>query len=78
MIAFFRIFFTLLSVLCVAAVIPVGIFGGWLWAVICILGAFAFYLLMLICKQAMDKNAPSPQNEEKSVSEKENKNENNG
>lgn len=78
MIAFFRIFFTLLSVLCVGTVIPVGIFGGWLWAVICILGAFAFYLLMLICKQVMDKNAPSPQNEEKSVSEKENKNENNG
>ena len=78
MIAFFRIFFTLLSVLCVAAVIPVGIFGGWLWAVICILGAFAFYLLMLICKQAMDKNAPSPQSNENPTSAKENTNENNG
>ena len=49
---FLRIFFTILSALCVAAVLPVGAFLGFTWAIILAAGAFLFYLLMLTFKQA--------------------------
>ena len=56
-----RVLFTLLSALCVAAVVPVGVFFGWVWAVLCALGAFLFYLFMRICKvnQEMQESRPS-------------------
>ncbi len=56
-----RIIFTVLSALCVAAVVPVGAFLGWVWAVLCALGAFLFYLFMRICKvnQEMQEARPS-------------------
>ena len=52
MFTFLRIFFTILSAICIAAVIPVGSHANLTWAIVCALGAFMFYLLMLVCKQA--------------------------
>ena len=50
-----RITFTIISALFIAAVIPVGAALGWDYAVYCVLGACAFFVLMLICKQAQEK-----------------------
>ena len=45
-----RIIFTILSALCIAAVIPLGAFFGFPVVVLCVLGALIFFGLMLICK----------------------------
>ena len=45
-----RIIFTIVSAVLVAAVIPLGVWLGWLWAGIAGLSAFVFYMLMLWCK----------------------------
>jgi hypothetical protein len=45
-----RITFTVLSALCVAAIIPVGAIVSWTAAIFCMLGAFLFFGLMMICK----------------------------
>lgn len=49
-----RILFTVLSALCLGALIPVAILG-WQYAVMCGLGAFLFFILMLLCKQAQEQ-----------------------
>jgi cytochrome c-type biogenesis protein CcmH/NrfG len=46
-----RIIFTVLSALCVAAVIPVGVAWGWPIGLGFVLGALLFFGLMLLCKQ---------------------------
>ena len=51
MLLFFQIFFTVLSAICVGAVVPLGIWLGWLWAGIAVLGAILCYVFMLLCKQ---------------------------
>lgn len=48
----FQILFTILGALCLAAVLPVGTFFSWIWAMVCIFGAVMFYMLMRLCKQA--------------------------
>ena len=62
-----RIIFTILSAICVAAVLPVGAFLNFTWAIITALVAFLLYLLMMACKQAQEKqdaanekNTPNP------------------
>jgi len=50
-----RIIFTILSAICIAAVLPVGAFFNLTWAIITALAAFLLYLLMLVCKQAQEK-----------------------
>lgn len=47
----FRIIFTILSVLCVAALLPVGAFLGFGWAGLCAVLALLFFGLMMLCKQ---------------------------
>ena len=59
----FRIVFTILSALCLGALIPLGIFA-WQYAVICGLGAFLFFVLMLLCKQAQEQRESQKQNEQ--------------
>ena len=49
-----RVFFTILSAVCIAAVIPFGAFFGWLWAGMTALFAFLFFVLMLLCKQSQE------------------------
>ena len=58
-----RIFFTILSAICIALIIPVGAFFGWFWAIGCALFALLFFVIMLIFKQSHEnqeqQNAPS-------------------
>lgn len=54
-----RIIFTILSCICAAAVIPVGAFLGFIWAGLCIVAAFAFYVFMLIFKQKQEERETS-------------------
>ena len=51
MLLFFQIFFTVLSAICVGAVVPIGMWLGWLWAGLAVLGAILCYVFMLLCKQ---------------------------
>ena len=49
-----RILFTILSAICVAAVLPVGAFLDFTWAIVTALAAFLFYLIMIVCKHAQE------------------------
>lgn len=49
-----RVFFTILSAICIAAVIPCGAFLGWFWAGFTAVCAFLFFILMLLCKQSQE------------------------
>ena len=65
----FRIFFTILAALCVAAILPIGSIFGFGWAGLCIVFALLFTGLMILCKQNQElearKNQPnSPENAE--------------
>lgn len=55
MLLFLRIAFTVISALCLGALIPVGAILGWTYAILCGLGAFLFFVLMLLCKQAQEQ-----------------------
>ena len=54
---YLRIIFTILSALCIAALIPLGALFGWAWVGYCFLGALLFFVLMLLCKQSQDIKA---------------------
>ncbi len=56
-----RIIFTILSAICIAAVIPVGALLGWSAAIYCALGALLFFLVMMICKQKQISSEDSEQ-----------------
>ncbi len=49
---YLQIIFTIISALFIAAFLPVGAFLGWNYAIACGVGAFVFYALMIVCKQA--------------------------
>ena len=79
-----RIVFTILSALCVLAVMPVGAFVGLPYALICVAAAFVFYVVMLYFKTKQEQsnleNAPptpdffsTPSDSEQKVSENEQK-----
>lgn len=51
-----RIFFTILSTLCLAAATPVGVFFGFGWAGLCGFCALLFFGVMLLCKQSQEMN----------------------
>ncbi len=53
-----RIIFTLLSALCVAIVLPVGVFLSLEWAIGCAVGAFIFFVIMLYFKQKQEESNP--------------------
>lgn len=61
-----QILFTILSAICIAVIVPIGAFLSWSYAVVCILLALLFFGLMLLCKQAVNKNSPEdePENDE--------------
>lgn len=61
----FRIIFTILSVLCVAALLPVGSFFGLGWAGLCAVLALLFFGLMMLCKQNQAIEERKQQREEK-------------
>ncbi|MBR2023388.1 MAG: hypothetical protein IJ996_02580 [Clostridia bacterium] len=63
MLTVLQIVFTILSVLCVTAVIPIGTFFGFANSVFCVLGACVFFVLMLLCKNKREQNEPTTQEE---------------
>ena len=67
-----RILFTILSCICAAAVIPVGAFLGFIWAGLCIVAAFAFYVFMLIFKQKQEEQEMSKLQQEAKEAQTEN------
>ena len=58
-----RIIFTILSAICVAAVLPLGAWLSWLWAGIAVISAFLFYFLMLWCKSHQPKGLETEEKE---------------
>ena len=60
----FRVFFTILAALCVAAILPIGSIFGFGWAGLCIVFALLFTGLMILCKQNQEleerKNQQNP------------------
>ena len=50
-----RVFFTILSALCLGFAVTAGALWGWIWAVVLGLGALLFFMLMLIFKQCQEK-----------------------
>lgn len=50
MLKILQIIFTVISALFLAALLPAGAFGGWQWALVCVLAALIFFVLMRICK----------------------------
>ena len=49
-----RIVFTILSAICLAVSIPLGIFFGYAGWIGALLGAGIFFILMLLCKQSQE------------------------
>lgn len=72
MLLFFQIFFTVLSAICVGAVVPLGMWLGWLWAGIAVLGAILCYVFMLLCKQTRALRGEIPIEEPSKTEETEN------
>ena len=64
-----RILFTLLSALCVAAIVPLGALLGWGYAAWGLLGAFLFFGLMLLCKQSQESQEEKEKKEETNATE---------
>ena len=72
MLLFFQIFFTVLSAICVGAVVPLGMWLGWLWAGLAVLGAILCYVFMLLCKQTRALRGEIPVEEPSETEETEN------
>lgn len=49
-----RIVFTVLSAICLAAAIPLGMFFGLVAVIGTLIGAGVFFFLMLLCKQSQE------------------------
>ena len=56
-----RILFTILAALCVAAVVPIGMFFNMIGAMICIVLAIMFFSIMLGFKNAQEKKENPPE-----------------
>lgn len=63
---YLRVIFTILSAVCIAALIPLGALFGWAWAGYCFLGALLFFVFMLLCKQSQDIKALKTDKQEQS------------
>ena len=49
-----RVFFTILSALCLAFAITAGALWGYIWTILLGLGALLFFMLMLVFKRAQE------------------------
>lgn len=50
-----RVFFTILSALCLGFAVTAGAIWGYIWAIVLGLAALLFFMLMLIFKQSQEK-----------------------
>lgn len=64
MFLYLRIIFSILSALCVGALIPLGVFLGFEWAGACLLGAILFFGLTLFFKQSQELKEISTKTEQ--------------
>ena len=53
-----QIIFTVLSALCLVAILPAGTFGGMPYFFVCAGGAGLFFALTLLCKKIREKKQP--------------------
>jgi len=65
-----RILFTILAACCVAAILPIGTLFGFGFAGLCIVLAFLFAGLMLLCKQNQELDERKNQREEEKRTDK--------
>lgn len=59
-----RVLFTILSALCLVAIVPASIFGGLVWFGVCGASALLFFLLMLVFKQSHEEQETAKKQEE--------------
>ena len=59
-----RILFTILSALCLVAIVPGAIIGGLIWFGVFGAGALLFFMLMLVCKQSHEQQENAKKQEE--------------
>lgn len=50
-----RIIFTIIAAAFLVAILPASTFWDWVGVIICIAGAALFWILMLLCKDAQEK-----------------------
>ena len=60
-----RIFFTILSALCLGFALTAGALWGYHWIFILGLGALLFFMLMLICKRAQETKEQKEEEDKK-------------
>ena len=65
MLLYLQIALTILSAICVALVLPFGVWLGFNWAIALALAALMFFAFMKLCKQSREFNekTKTPQNE---------------
>ena len=54
MLLYLQITLTILSAICVALVLPLGVWLGFGWAITLAVAGFAFFMLMKLCKQTRE------------------------
>lgn len=59
-----QVVFTILAVICIASIFPVGTFLGWGWAGLCALVAILFFVLMRIFKTQNELSNPTSNDQE--------------
>ena len=71
MLLYLQIALTILSALCVALVIPLGVWLGFGWAIALALAAVMFFMLMKLCKQTLEfrDKKDTPDEEQQTESE---------
>ena len=62
---YLRVLFTIISALCVAALVPLGLAFGWAWVGYCFFGALVSFIFMLFCKQSQELKELKKENAEK-------------
>lgn len=61
---YLRIIFTVISALCIAALVPLGMTLGWRWVGYCFFGALLSFAGMIFCKQSQELKELKKSNEE--------------
>ena len=73
MLLYLQIAFTILSAICIALVLPLGVWLGFGYAIALALGAVMFFMFMKLCKQTREfrekTNAPQDKLQEQAPSE---------
>ena len=64
-----QVVFTILAVICIASIFPVGTFLGWGWAGLCALVAILFFVLMRIFKTQNELSNPTSNSQQEEASQ---------